>query len=187
MFDACAGVHMASDQNWIARSRAVAEKAGFGENYPYLGIDDIARRARKTPVQFLFCHYELEDSVLAQTVSAIRNHSERDVRFMPIIVFSKESSTASLKHFLKMGFDDIVIFPCELSYFISRLGQQISRKLDYFSVGTYFGPDRRRLLADEPRADNGAGGSYTQYVVQRDPAQGVRILSQSQHGAKLSA
>lgn len=188
MLEMCAAIYMASDREWITRCRAIGDEAGFGETYPFLGVDDIARRVRKSPVQFLVVHYRLEEEVMRQTISAIRNHHDKDVRFMPLIAFTKESQAKLLKHFLRMGFDDIVTFPCSISHLVSRFTLQVERKLDYFQAGDYFGPDRRRLLDEDGEAgDKRAGGAFTHYVIQRDPQTGTKILAQDHHSARESA
>ncbi|MCD7058606.1 hypothetical protein [Pelagibacterium xiamenense] len=189
MLDKCTAIVMATDKAWIERCKKLAHTAGFEETYGFLGVDDIARRVRKTPVQFLFAHYELGEDVLRETMIAIRHHHERDVKFMPMVVFTKDQSVASLKHFLKMGFDDIVAFPCAMTHLVGRLELQLDRKLDYFQAGDYFGPDRRRLMEEDEdyRRERRAGGTYTHFVIQRDIEHGVRILHQKQEHARESA
>lgn len=188
MLDNCAAIYMASDREWITRCRAIGEEAGFGETYPFLGVDDIARRVRKSPVQFLVIHYHLEEEVMRETIRAIRHHHEKDVKFMPIMAFTKDSHASLLKHFLKMGFDDIITFPCSISHLVSRFALQVERKLDYFQAGDYFGPDRRRLLEEDgDESERRAGGAFTHYVIQRDPEHGVKILSQDHHTVRESA
>lgn len=181
--DQCATVHMASDRDWIARCGRIAREAGVGESYPYLGVEDIARRVRKTPVQFLIVHYELERSVLADTVKAVRHHHDNGVKFMPIVVFTRDSSAPALRDFLKMGFDDIICFPCTVAYLAGRLAHQIGHRLDYLQTETYCGPDRQRLFEDEVEA-GAHGGQQTHFAIQRDPAHGIKILAQEHHGAR---
>lgn len=189
MLERCAAVHMASDRDWITRCRAIARQAGFGQSYPYLGVDDIARRIMKTPVQFLFAHYGLEEQVLRDMVRTIRHHHEPDVRFMPLVVFTRNSNAPALGHFLKMGFDDVIAFPCTVPHMVARLALQIEREHDYFQAGDYFGPDRRRILDEdgEQVPDTRPPGRHTRLVVRRDPEHGVRILSREQHVPRQSA
>ncbi|WP_404400629.1 hypothetical protein [Pelagibacterium halotolerans] len=189
MLENCTAILMASDKAWIERCKTLAHDAGFEEAYGFLGVDDIARRVRKTPVQFLFAHYEIGEDVLRETMIAIRHHHERDVKFMPMVVFTKDQSVPSLKHFLKMGFDDIIAFPCAMSHIVGRLELQIGRKIDYFQAADYFGPDRRRLMEEdeEARKERRAGGTYTHFIIQRDIENGVRILHQKQETLRASA
>lgn len=189
MLDKCTAIHMASDEAWIERSMAIAREAGFGATYPYMGVDDIARRIRKTPIQFLFVHYEIGERVLRETMIAIRHHHERDVKFMPMVAFTRDSSVPVFKRFLKMGFDDIIAFPCAMTHLVGRLELQIERKLDYFQAGDYFGPDRRRLIEgdEDYQRERRSGGTYTHFVIERDLEHGVRILQQKQEQSYASA
>lgn len=182
MLEKCSAIPMASDRQWIARCEKLFADLGFSSARPYLSLEDVARRARYTPVQFLFAHYRLDDADLRDTVRAIRHHQEVNVRYMPLIVFTKDPSAEALRHFLAMGFDDIVSFPCALDYLTGRLLQQIERAQEFFEAGNYFGPDRRRLLDGDEIKNKRGGGAYTRYVIERNPVAGVRVLSQERKG-----
>lgn len=171
MLGQCAAILMASDRDWAARCAEIVREAGMGESYPFLGIDDIARRLRKTPIQYLIVNYRVEEEALNQAVTAVRNHHESGVRFMPIVIFTRDSSAATALHFLKMGCDDIITFPSTHGYLAERLAHQIGRKLDFVHHGEYFGLDRPSLREDE-------GEAPEHFTIFRDPAHGIKILSQ---------
>jgi DNA-binding response OmpR family regulator len=170
MLGQCAAIHMAPDRDWSARCGEIVRAAGMGEAYPFLGVEDIVRRVRKTPVQFLIVNYRVETEALAGTLAEVRHHHEPCVRFMPVIVFTRDSSAVTALHFLKLGCDDIVTFPSTLATLGARLGLQIGRKADYVHQGDYFGLDRPGL-----REEGEAGEHFT---ISRDPAHGIKILAQ---------
>lgn len=178
MLEHCAAVHMAPDRAWIARSGDGVRQAGIGESYPFIGIDDIARRVRKTPVQFLIVHYKVEREELVKVLADVRGHREQGVKFMPVVVFSRDSDAATALDFLKMGCDDIVAFPTSVATLRERLLHHVGRKIAYVHDGDYFGLDRPNLRAD---ADPEAGERFT---VLRDVLHGIKILSQGKKAGK---
>lgn len=173
MLGQCAAIHMAPDRDWAARCGTIVREAEVGEACLFLGIEDIARRLRKTPIQYLIVNYRIGQAALGEVIAAVRRHHEAGVRFMPIIVFTRDSGTATALDFLKMGCDDIITFPATRAHLAGRLAHQIGRKLDFVQHGGYFGPDRPSL-----RDGEGAGEVAEHFTILRDPAHGVKILAQ---------
>ncbi len=178
MLDRCAAIHMAPDRDWSARCGALMRDAGMGEAYPFLGVDDIARRVRKTHIQFLIVHYRTRTAELAATLGQLRHHREAGVRFMPVIVFTRDSGASTALDFLKMGCDDIITFPCTRNYLAERLTHQIGRKIDYVHAGSYFGLDRPSLREDEP------GEPSECFTIHRDPVHGIKVTAQKKSPAR---
>jgi DNA-binding response OmpR family regulator len=178
MLDQCAAISMAPDREWSARCGDIVREAGIGESYPFLGIEDIARRVRKTPIQFLIVNYRVETGALAQTIAEVRQHHESGVKFMPIVVFTRDSSAATALHFLKMGCDDIITFPSTTPYLADRLAHHVGRKIEYVHAGDYFGLDRPNLR------DGTEGDVSEHYTIHRDPAHGTKILAQNKKPAR---
>jgi len=179
MLGQCAAILMAPERDWAARCGEIVREAGMGESYLFLGIDDIARRLRKTPIQYLIVNYRIGEQALAETIMAVRHHHESGVRFMPIIIFTRDSSAATALHFLKMGCDDIITFPATRDYLAERLAHQIGRKLEFVHHGAYFGLDRPSL-----REDEGEGEAPEHFTIFRDPAHGIKILAQGKKPAR---
>ncbi|WP_196260025.1 hypothetical protein [Pelagibacterium limicola] len=173
MLDHCAAIHLAPHRDWSTRCGEIVRGTGMGESCLFLGVDDIARRVRKTPVQFLIISYKTDAADIEQAIAEVRHHRETGVRFMPIIVFSRDSSAATAVHFLKMGCDDIITFPCTLDYLAERLSNQLGRRIDYVHAGDYFGLDRPNLREGDEE------DIVERFTVQRDPVHGIKILSQS--------
>lgn len=179
MLGQCAAILMAPDRNWVARCGEIIREAGMGESCLYLGVDDIARRLRKTPIQYLIVNYRVGEQALSETVTAVRQHHDAGVRFMPIVIFTRDSSASTALHFLKMGCDDIINFPATQDDLAERLTHQIGRKLDFVHHGAYFGLDRPSLREEESE-----GEVPEHFTIFRDPAHGIKILSQGKKPAR---
>ncbi|WP_127145137.1 hypothetical protein [Pelagibacterium montanilacus] len=183
MLDDCGALLFASDAKWIAKTTALCETLGFGETAPFDGIEDLGRRARRRAITYILADYRIDADLLAHTVRIIRHHDADPVRFAPMLAFTKGLDAEIYGKYIRMGFDDIIAFPQTMARVARRLRAQLDTPIDYFQAGPYFGPDRRRLLEEEPEDDREPGEGFTRLVITRDARKGIEIVETHDHQA----
>jgi hypothetical protein len=99
-----------------------------------------------------------------------------------MVVMLPETSSESVRKFVRMGFDDVVSLPQSQVQLTARLGTQIDRDIVYFETADYLGPDRRRLDADGALHRPAGISPHTRLVIRRDPDFGTRVLSRELRG-----
>lgn len=178
MLENCTALAVADDREWLSRIFEIARPAGFTECRRYGSPGDLAAYRKSTP-PFVFLHHKLDPGMIRQVVTGVRGASELETRFVPIIMITADRNQASILNYLQMGFDDILIYPCDPNQVRKRLRAQFDMPQHYFQTQTYFGPDRRKTLVrrDQPEQRNAGYKFYRHFVIQRAVKRGIRVLS----------
>lgn len=159
-----------------AALRDIAVRLGFETVLPFGGLAQAEQQAAQTPLlYFLFAAVD-DPQTLRTAADAIRYSPSRRIRFSPLVYFSESPSVAAIRHCLAMGFDDIITLPFTQARVADRITRQVDRTQVYFETPSYFGPDRRRAIADAQGSGRGKGGQHRRIEIIRSTASGVTVL-----------
>ena len=160
-----------------AALQELAHAVGFMPVERYAGIASAERQARETPLVFFLCAEVPDVTRLKPIADSIRFSPSADIRFSPLIYFSRALSVDTIKLCIKMGFDDVIALPYTSGDLSERIFRQVGHMQTYYETATYFGPDRRNRTGN-PRStcsDDG-GGEYRRIEIMRNPLTGVDVL-----------
>lgn len=120
------------------------------------------------------------DPRLVAWVTRLRADRDANVALAPVIALVPGVTMRLLQLLIASGFDDVVASPASPPDFARRVRASIVRPHDFFRTATYFGPDRRRLVDENPPVERrGAAPTFAFRVsIARDPLAGCRIVSQ---------
>lgn len=165
-----------------AALKEIARRIGFDSVRPYKSVAIAEQQTRLTPlVYFLFAAVE-DPRQLKSIADAIRLSPSKRVRFSPMVYFSESPSLDTIRACIGMGFDDVITLPFTLARIEERLDRQVERTLVYYETDTYFGPDRRGRMEDEPvHSGRGSGGQYRRLEIMRSANAGVNVLKDDLH------
>ena len=160
-----------------ATLQELAHAVGFMPVERYAGIASAERQARETPLVF-FLFAEVPDvAALKPTADAIRFSISAELRFSPLIYFSRSLSIESIRACIKMGFDDVIALPYKAGDLSERVFRQVGRTQVYYETATYFGPDRRNRLGNSRSVDSDhGGGQFRRIEIVRNAMTGVDVL-----------
>lgn len=176
--------------NLIARSdknandlAQIARSSGFGNITAVLSRTAFAEQKAPRVLNFFMVHFNIPNNVMGSLIRAVRQNSDHEVRFAPIILFSKDLAFEDYLEFIRLGFDDVIMLPEKRDMLTSRLSGQLNHDIEYFQTADYFGPDRRRMEIEPPNGIQRAAvpHSHTRYLFRRDPLLGTRILRHEVH------
>lgn len=142
------------------------------------GTAAVGRQLAHFPLCF-FLFAEREDPTsLAGPFTEIRSAGDPRLRFAPLVYFAHAPSRQIIKACINMGFDDVISLPLSERQIHARLARQVGVSITYFETASYFGPDRRGRLADEPNyLDARIGGpQHRRIEIVRTPERGPEIL-----------
>ena len=177
---------LGADNAAVMRLDGLVRSAGFPQARRFVSASDIAQR-RHARIAFVFLDEALDPATVAAVRADIRGCAESDLRFMPIVQFSRDVSAKARRAKASLGFDDVIDPESTAGEIARRLEMQLDRNRDYFETATYFGPDRRLGRS----ADAGTGlvvHPCRHYVIRRSPVSGIRLVRQEEMGsARASA
>jgi len=178
VFEHCSAYVIASEIEWQSRLSYIMRQVGFSECIRLSATRSILPR-HPTHLPFFFIHSNANKALAVKTVNEVRANGDDTVRFMPIIMLTDEMSERTIRKFMTLGCDDIILFPCTAPLLAQRLRLQVDKQRDYFQTTTYFGPDRRRSGSDNdhPERRDGKGSTYRHIEIKRDIRGGVKVLS----------
>lgn len=155
----------------------LARAVGFMPVERYSGLARAEKQVRLTPLIFFLCAEVGDVESLKPIADAIRFSPNPDLRFSPLLYFSRTPSLETTKACIRMGFDDIIALPFSAGDLSERIFRQVGRTHTYYETATYFGPDRRNRTGHErsPDSDHG-GGQYRRIQIVRNPDSGVNVL-----------
>lgn len=155
----------------------LAHAVGFMPVERYAGLARAEKQARTTPLMFFLCAEVADVSSLKPTADAIRFSPNADLRFSPLLYFTRSASIDTIKACIRMGFDDVIALPYSAGDLSERIFRQVGRTHTYYETATYFGPDRRNRTGSSrsPDSDHG-GGQYRRIEIIRSPETGVNVL-----------
>lgn len=165
-------------------SRALAEVAtevGFGDIASIFDDTDTSN-GLKYPVSYFLVHHRLADADCADVIDAVRHIDRKGLRYSPMVVMMPETSSESVRKFVRMGFDDVISLPQSQVQLTARLGIQLDRDIVYFETADYLGPDRRRMDADGALHRQTGISPHTRLLIRRDPDYGIRVLNRQLRG-----
>jgi hypothetical protein len=141
----------------------LAHALGFMPVERYAGLIRAEKQVKLTPLMFFLC---------AEVANV-----NAELRFSPLIYFSRQMSVDTIKACIKMGFDDVIAMPYTGADLSERIFRQVGRTHTYYETATYFGPDRRNRVGDprSPDSDHG-GGQFRRIEIVRSPETGVNVL-----------
>jgi hypothetical protein len=160
-----------------AALQELAHAIGFMPVERYAGFASAERQARETPLVFFLCAEVPDVETLKPTADAIRFSISAELRFSPLIYFSRSLSIESIRACIKMGFDDVIALPYKAGDLSERVFRQVGRTQIYYETATYFGPDRRNRLGNARSADSDhGGGQFRRIEIVRNAMTGVDVL-----------
>jgi hypothetical protein len=160
-----------------AALQELAHAVGFMPVERYAGIASAERQARETPLVFFLCAEVPDVAALKPTVDAIRFSISAELRFSPLIYFSRSLSVEGIRACIKMGFDDVIALPYKAGDLSERIFRQVGRTQVYYETATYFGPDRRNRMGNSRSTDSDhGGGQFRRIEIVRNALTGVDVL-----------
>ena len=155
----------------------LARAIGFTSVERYAGLDHAEKQLRQTPLAFFLCAEVADVTVLKTMADAIRFAASPDLKFSPLIYFSRALSLETIRACIKMGFDDVIALPYAAGDLGERVFRQVGRPQTYYETATYFGPDRRNRTGNprSPASDHG-GGEFWRIEIVRNVATGINVL-----------
>jgi PleD family two-component response regulator len=160
-----------------AALQELAHAVGFMPVERYAGLASAERQARETPLVFFLCAEVPDVNALKPTADAIRFSISAELRFSPLIYFSRSLSVDDIRACIRMGFDDVIALPYKPGELNDRLFRQVGRTQIYYETATYFGPDRRNRLGNARSSDSDhGGGQFRRIEIVRNPRTGVDVL-----------
>jgi len=155
----------------------IARAVGLMPVERYAGLAQAEKQVQQTPLVYFLCAEVPDVNTLKPMADLIRFSPIAELRFSPLIYFSRSQSAESIRLCIKMGFDDVIALPYTAGDLSERIFRQIGRTHVYYETATYFGPDRRNRLGNSrsPDSDHG-GGQYRRIEIVRNPATGINVL-----------
>lgn len=178
MFKKCSAHLLVPENEWQTRLSYVIRQIGFSETHRLHSPKELENN-RPGLLPFLLLHSNIDPAMTQDYVSMARLSGNDDIRFMPIIMLADDRSEASVERYLKLGCDDIILYPCSGASLARRLRMQIGLKHDYFQTKDYFGPDRRKNEAGAPHSKRRGGRDayYRHIEIKRTVRGGIKVLS----------
>jgi len=155
----------------------LARVVGFDAVERFTGLNAVEKQLRETPLCFFLCAEVPDVTKLKPIAESIRFSPSADIRFSPLIYFSRTLSIETTKLCIRMGFDDVIALPYTSGDLSERIFRQVGHMQTYYETATYFGPDRRNR-AGNPRSsgsDHG-GGEFRRIEIMRNPLTGIDVL-----------
>ena len=155
----------------------LAHALGFMPVERYAGLTRAEKQIKLTPLMFFLCAEVANVATLKPIADTIRFSLSPELRFSPLIYFSRQMSADTIKACIKMGFDDVIAMPYTGADLSERIFRQVGRTHTYYETATYFGPDRRNRVGNprSPESDHG-GGQFRRIEIVRNPDTGVNVL-----------
>ncbi len=159
---------------------------GFSQIMNYSDIDLVEKQMEKTPLCFFLFSLDEDIKKIPQTVKLIRFNKNKNIRYAPIVGFTKRPDPKIVNACLQFGFDDIVVSPFSIEKILTRQKELVGKDISFYETSTYFGPDRRRtenpnLQRDKLHPKRGEGGDYRKVVVSRSAEKGIEVISDEYH------
>lgn len=189
MFENCSAYVIAGEEEYRRRLSPILDKIGFGIA-GRLGADDgLAMPAGSVSrLPFLIVHSGVDFAAVEKVVALLRNRPEDQFRFIPIVALLDNRYESTVRNYIGLGCDDIVIYPCTARELRRRLKQQIERERDYYQTPDYFGPDRRgTAFANRQGPFREGQGECRHIVITRDLNGAVTVVSDTVETARESA
>jgi hypothetical protein len=178
---ACAYI-IGPEQGSGAALKELARRIGFDSVHPFKSVAIAEQQTLFTPLVYFLFGSVTDVRTLRPVADAIRLSPSKRVRFSPMVYFADRPSLEAIRTCIGMGFDDIITLPFTLSRIEERLERQTERPLIYYETPTYFGPDRRNRMDDEPaHTGRGSGGQYRRMEIMRSANAGVNVLRDDLH------
>jgi hypothetical protein len=156
----------------------LARAVGFESVARYQGLVRAEKQAAKTPLIFFLCAPVKDVRSLQPMADAIRFSPSLKLRFLPLIYFARDPSLDTVKHCIRMGFDDVIALPIAGDDVSGRISRQIGVIQTYYETATYFGPDRRNRDGgtERSRESDHGGGQFRRIEIVRNPDTGVDVI-----------
>jgi hypothetical protein len=155
----------------------LARAVGFMSVERYAGLARAEKQVRLTPIVFFLCAEVADIQKLKPMADAIRFSPSLDLRFSPLIYFSRSLSTDATKQCIGMGFDDVIALPFKGGDLSERIFRQVGTTRTYYETATYFGPDRRNRVGSQRSTDSDhGGGEFRRIEIIRNPLSGIDVL-----------
>ncbi len=143
---------LAVDPNAFMREilRELLEGLGVGQVVTARSIQDATNRLGEyASIDVVLTELDLETRDGVDLIRAIRDHREKRVRMLPVLVVTADTRTPRIMASRDAGATEFLAKPISADSIYRRLVQLIERPRQFVRVnGQYFGPDRRRQLKD---------------------------------------
>ncbi|MEQ8603181.1 MAG: response regulator [Marivibrio sp.] len=130
-----------------------------------------------------FFDYEMPAMSGLDLISRVRGHHNDLVRFLPVVMCSAHVEEERVLRARDVGATEFLVKPFTTQAIYERLASLIERPRPFVREACYFGPDRRRKLADVASADRrvrsarGIDGPQMRRAALRDAAGGPDALA----------
>lgn len=160
----------------------LAQDVGFRNVSWLTDLAEAEESTKSIPTCFFLFTPDLNLKDAAEASKVLRASRNRQIKFAPLVGFCPEPTEASIRAYMSMGVDDILISPFTVDQVQERTRCMIGRKVVFFETKQYFGPDRRRDagLKDLGHKMRGSGGDHRRIEILRDLNVGVKVLSDQQ-------
>lgn len=96
-----------------------------------------------------------------ELITKIRGHHEDAIRFLPIVAWSSYTDEDRVLEARDVGATEFLVKPFTANAVYERIEAMIERPRPFIQDGDYFGPDRRRKLADFSGGDRRVKAAIT--------------------------
>lgn len=161
----------------------LSEEVGFKEIFWFSEIGEVEEQSKRTPMCYFLFTSALSLELTQDIAQLARKSRNRQIKYAPLICFCETPVQRTIRSYLNMGFDDILIPPFSGEYVETRMKLLLGRKTVFYETDQYFGPDRRRMMGgtkDRGHAKRGDGGDHRRIELVRDANVGVKILKDKQ-------
>jgi two-component system, chemotaxis family, chemotaxis protein CheY len=164
-YDLSAVTVLIVDPNAFMREilRELLDGLGVGRILTARSLENAADRLREEPrIDMILTELDLDQQDGVDLIKAIRNHRDRRIRMLPLLVVSADTRVPRILESRDAGATEFLAKPVSAEAIYKRLVQLIERPRPFVRVGEdYFGPDRRRRMrdftGDDRRETAGAG------------------------------
>ncbi len=159
---------------------------GFSATLNYLNMDLVEKQMGETPLCFFLFSLDKDIKKIPEVVKLIRFNKNKNIRYAPIVGFTKSPDPKIVNACLQFGFDDIVVSPFSIEKTLARQKELVGKNISFYETSTYFGPDRRRaespnMHRDKLHPKRGEGGDYRKVVISRNSKNGIELISDEYH------
>lgn len=119
---------------------------GFGATHMLEARDAIEafHRLKHDAVDIVIADYQMEVLNGIEFVNLVRNSSDSNSRFIPIIMLTAHSEKSHVEGARDAGVTEFCCKPVTPTELFRKVASIIDRPRDYVKISSYFGPERRR-------------------------------------------
>lgn len=131
------------DLLFLLGGRKIIDTGDIGEAANYIGQGN---------VDIVLSEWYLQGACGVDLARWIRNE-QSDIRFTPIIMLTSQTRVQNIVMARNSGITEFVAKPFTAKSLISRIREVVERPRPFVTIGSYFGPDRRRRASAAETGD----------------------------------